>query len=164
MDAAAREADALASVAAASDPQLDDLWARAREGEVDDLARLADREGTTGLILRAKDAAFLRTALMAMAYTGDLTGLPWLADTAAGPDEGDANAALASAAELASNPRRSVDPEDALEVRDGCDKLVLLAKDTVRSRARRVGALRALRMLSDRGCAPADLPTDTDTR
>jgi hypothetical protein len=56
-----------------------------------------------------------------------------------------------------------VDAEDALEVRAGCDALMTLAKDSRQKNSRRVGAIRVVRMLADRGCAsPSDIPTDFD--
>jgi hypothetical protein len=38
-----------------------------------------------------------------------------------------------------------------------------LAKDSRQKNSRRVGAIRVVRMLADRGCAsPSDIPTDFD--
>ena len=158
---AAPQADA----AVPGDPRVEELWTRAKEGEADDLARLADREGSAGLEERAKDPAYRLTALRAVGFVRALDPLPWLADAATNGTDPEADAALASAAQLASEPRRSVDPEDALELRQGCATLLALAKDTKRPRARRVGALRVIRMLDDRGCAkPGDVPTDLDDK
>ena len=114
---------------------------------------------------RGEDPGLRLTALRAMGYTGDLAALPWLAGAAAGGSDDEADAALASAAQIAAEPRRSVDPEDALEVRQGCDKLLALAQAKEKPKKRRVGAIRTLRMLADRGCMKgADLPTDLDAK
>ncbi len=164
MEAGAGDAGVDVGVAV-EDPRLEELWARARDGEADDLARLADREGSLGLEERAEAGAHRATALRAAGFAGTLEGLPWLASVAANGTDEEAALALQSAAELAAQPRRSVDPEDALEVRAGCDSLLALAKGADRPRARRLGAIGVLRMLADRGCAKADeIPADLDVR
>jgi hypothetical protein len=147
------------------DPRVEELWTRAKEGEADDLARLADREGVLGLEERGRESAYRLTALRAMGYTASLEGLPWLGEVATEGSDGEALAALESAAQVAGEPRRAVDPEDALEVRQGCDALLALAVDPKRPPPRRVGAIRAIRMLADRGCSkPGDLPADLDAK
>jgi len=136
-------------------------------------ARLADREGGGGLAGRGSaDPAARMTALRAMAFASDpqvFEGLPFLADVARGSNDDEANAALDSALDLAAHPRRAVDPEDAAELRQGCDGLLALAVDreagakNPKMLARRVKAIRALRMLVDRGCVdPAAIPPDAD--
>ena len=141
------------------------LWARAKDGEGDDVARLADYEGSAGLVERASSPDLRATAIRAAGDCRDFGALPWLASVAADVDDESAMAALDSVAELASQRRRSVDPEDASELRDGCDRLLALAKDTGRARPRRVVAIRALRMLVDRGCVDAtQIPTDVDAK
>jgi hypothetical protein len=84
-----------------------------------------------------------------MGYTRTLEGLALLGDSAAHDPEPLAIAAVNSAAMLASNPRRSRDPEDALEVRKGCDGLRAAATDTARPKSVRDGSQRALAMLAD---------------
>ncbi len=138
--------------AEALDPREADLWARAEDGGADDLLRLADREGSSGLVERAADLSLRRTALRAMAFVHDFVGLPLLAEAAAGSDEADARAALESAVELAAARRTARDPEDAEELKEGCERLLALAKDASAPKARRVLAVDALRMLSERGC------------
>jgi hypothetical protein len=146
--------------AEALDPREADLWGRAEDGGADDLMRLADREGSSGLVERAADPGLRRTALRAMAFVHDFVGLPLLADAAAGGDEADARAALESAVELAAARRTARDPEDAEELKEGCDKLLALAKDAAAPKARRVLAADALRMLSERGCVKREeVPT-----
>jgi hypothetical protein len=143
-----------------------ELWTRAKDGEGDDLARLVDYAGCEGILERAAADASLRpTAVRAAAYCRDMTPLPWLAEIGTeGPDD-DALAALDSAVDVAAMPRRAVDPDDAPDLRDGCDKLLALAKDTSRPKDRRIRAIRALRMLSDRGCVDlAVIPRDLDAR
>jgi hypothetical protein len=148
------------------DPRLADLWERARSKDVtaDDLARLAKREGSTGLVERAQsDATFRLAALRAMAYVDDFVGLPWLADMGESGSDEEASAALESAVDLAARPRRPVDPEDAEELHAGCAHLLATAKDKSAARVRRILAIRSLRMLVDRGCAPdKEIPTDLD--
>ncbi len=145
-------------------PAVADLWARARDGEADDLSRLAAREGVDGLIERAALPAFRSTALRALGVSQDLTPLVFLADVADGDNDAEALLALDSIVELASAPRVSADPADTVEVREGCDHLLALAKSK-RASARRVVAIRALRMLVDRGCSKReDIPGDLDAR
>jgi hypothetical protein len=151
--------------AGGTDPRVDDLWARAGDGEADDLARLADREGTDGLVERAQSPAERMTALQAIGYTGDLSALPFLAEVATKGSDAEAEAALSSASQIAAEPRRATDPEDALELHEGCAALLALAKDVTRSKPRRVGSIRALRMLAERGCVKReDVPADLDVR
>jgi hypothetical protein len=147
------------------DPRVEELWDRAGDGETDDLARLADREGTDGLVERASRPAERMTALRALGYTGDLAALPFLAEVAAKGSDGEAGAALSSAAQIAAEPRRATDPEDALELHEGCAALLAVARDVARPKPRRVGAIRALRMLAERGCVKREeIPTDLDVR
>jgi hypothetical protein len=165
----AKAADAAAGVAATADPVVEELWVRARGGDADDLARLADRVGESGLAERGeRDPSARMTALRAMAHApepGAFAGLPFLAEAARGADEAEAEAALESAIDLAARPRRAIDPEDAAEMKEGCDMLLALANDPKAARVRRVRAVRALRMLADRGGVdPHALPTDLDAR
>jgi hypothetical protein len=141
-------------------------WAAAKEGDAEELARLADLVGCEGLRERGEAAAELRpTAIRAMQYCRDFSELPWLAQIGATGGDEDARAALETVVELAARPRRATDPEDADELHVGCGALLDLAKASDRPRARRVLAIRALRMLSDRGCVKrADIPTDLDAR
>jgi hypothetical protein len=160
--------DAAPALGALEGPALD-LWTRAKAGDADDLARLADHEGAAGLVARAsEDATWRLAAIRAMAFVDDpgaFEALPLLARAARTGDDAEATAALESAGDLAARPRRAVDPEDAAELREGCDLLLALAKDTQAPRPRRIACVRALRMLADRGCVKAaDLPTDLDAR
>jgi hypothetical protein len=158
----------LAADAAAPErtPEVDDLWRRAQNedgGSADDLVRLARREGVAGLIERGAHPGLRRSAAFALGYTEGFSAMAWLGEVASSDVEEDALAALSSAIMLAAQPRRAVDPEDAEELRVGCDKLGALAKTPNASRKRRVLAIRALRMLSDKGCAK-EIPTDLDAR
>ncbi len=127
--------------------------------------RLADEEGPSGLVEGAIDPASTRCAASAMAHTRGHAGLPWLALLASGGDPELAKLALRSAVELASKGRTQLDPEDFEELRAGCDKLLVFARDTGHDRALRIDAVRVLRLLSDRGCAKReDIPTDVDAR
>jgi hypothetical protein len=150
------------------DPTVEALWVRAQDGgEGDDLARLADREGASGLAARgATDPAMRAVALRAMAFApepGMFEGLPLLAEAAAGKSDDDANAALDSAIDLAARPRLALDAEDREELKRGCEALLALASDAKAARPRRVKAIRALRMLADRGAFdPKAIPGDLD--
>jgi len=149
------------------DPLVDDLWTRAADGELGDLARLHDREGETGLVERAADPGYRMTALLALSCGEDFTALPFLADVATSGTDAEAEVALASARSLAAVPRRSRDPEDALELRRGCEALLLLARKADAPPARRAGAVSTLRMLESTGClhGPLEaLPTDLDPK
>jgi len=140
-------------------------WEAAQDGgDVEDLAALAGQEGAAGLIEAAEQEPDLRaTAVRAMGYARGWAQLPYLARIASDKDDELARAALDSVLELAVRPRRAEDPEDVDELRDGCEKLTALAKDTSKARTRRVASLRALRMMP---CPAVDggLPTDLDAR
>ena len=147
------------------DPRDVELWARATDGGDEDLARLAQREGSAGLVERGADVARRMTALRALAYAQDFVALPWLVEIAWGKDDGEATASLDSIAELAARPRRAVDPEDGAELRAGCDRLLALAKSDKPSKERRIVAIRAIRMMADRACATAEeIPTELDAK
>jgi len=141
------------AVAPSRPPEVESLWNAAKSGEEADLARLANEEKSGGLEERAVDPALRLTAIQAMGYTQALDGLGFLGESAARDPEPLATAAVASAAMLAANPRRARDPEDALEVRRGCDALRAAKNDGARPKPVRDGAQRALAMLADL-CAP----------
>lgn len=137
------------------------MWTSARDGHVEDLASLATHEGAAGLVEAAADPELRKTALRAMGFARGWAQLPYLARTAAEPDDDEARLALDSAVELAARRRTAEDAEDAVELRDGCDKLGALARDGERPRERRILALRALRMMP---CPKQELPSDLDAR
>ncbi len=141
-------------------------WAAAKEGEPEELMRLADLVTCTGLHERAVQQPELRpTALAAARYCRDFSELPWLAQVGAEGSDADARAALEADDDLAARPRRSVDPDDADELHTGCATLLALARKTDAARDRRVLAIRALRMLADYGCVKRpDIPTDLDPK
>lgn len=146
-------------------PEVEALWTEAADGGDDELARLADREGATGLVLAASEPRTRLTAIRAMAFSRGYVALPVLGNAAKTGDEVEAVAAVTSASAMAAEKRAQVDPEDAEEFREGCDALLAAAKDAARPRAVRVGAVRALRMWSDRGCAPPEaIPKDVDVK
>ncbi len=140
-------------------------WADADAGEAAEMLRLADLVGCSGLRERASAPALRLLAVKAMRYCSDFSELPWLADLATGGGDDVAAEALDSILDLAARPRRAVDPEDADELHTGCAALLALARAGDRPRSRRVGAVRALRMLADRGCVQrADIPTELDAK
>jgi hypothetical protein len=141
-------------------------WAAAKEGDPEELMRLADLVTCTGLRERGVQQPELRpTALAAARYCRDFSELPWLAQVGAEGNDADARAALDAVVDLAARPRRSVDPDDADELHTGCTTLLTLARTADRPRDRRVLAVRALRMLADYGCVKRpDIPTDVDVK
>lgn len=157
-----------ARVEAGPTPEEDLLWAQAADADADDLARLADREGAAELArigTETQDGARKLLAIRALAYAEGFAGLPFLASMADGEDAERASAAVDSIDRLAAEPRRAVDPEDALEFRAGCNQLLITAKNGQKARAVRVGIVRALREWQDRGCAkPEEIPTDVDVK
>jgi hypothetical protein len=127
--------------------------------------RLADQIGCDVLRVRASDAALRPTAIRAMAFCRDFSELPWLADVATSAGDAEAILALEAIVQQAARGRRSTDPEDATELGEGCRSLLKLARAAGRPRPRRVRAVRALRMLADRGCVKrSDIPSDLDAR
>jgi hypothetical protein len=140
-------------------------WARANAGDEDALLRLVDHIGCDGVRDRARDPSLRTAALRAMGRCPDFSELPWLADVATSGSEADATEALGAIVDQAARPRRATDPEDAEELSEGCAKLLALARATGSPRARRVSAIRALRMLAERGCVKrTDIPADLDAR
>jgi hypothetical protein len=140
-------------------------WAAAsvKDAEPEELARLADLVGCEGLRERGDDAKLRATAIRAAQYCRDFSELPWLAEVATAGTDDEAKAALDAVVELAAMPRRATDPEDADELHVGCGALLDLARGKEKPKERRVLAVRALRMLSERGCVKrADIPTDLD--
>jgi hypothetical protein len=140
-------------------------WTDADGGEPAEMIRLADRVGCSGLRERASSPPLRALAVKAMRYCTDFSELPWLADLAATGSDPIAADALDSIVDQAARPRRAVDPEDADELHAGCASLLALARSVPAPRARRVGAVRALRMLADRGCVQrTDIPSDVDAK
>jgi hypothetical protein len=140
-------------------------WAEARQGEPEELMRLVNLVGCSGLRERAVSRELRPTAIFAMKYCPDFSELPWLVALAAGKDDVEARAALDSIGELAARPRRGTDPEDADELHAGCQALLVLARSISEPKPRRVRAVRALRMLSERGCVRRDdIPKDVDAK
>jgi hypothetical protein len=140
-------------------------WASARDGDPEEQMRLADAIACEGLHQRAQegDATTRAVALRAMRYCRDFGELPWLAQVAAGDDDGEARLALEAIGEIAARPRRATDPEDALELHEGCAGLLALARAPKKPRERRVLAVSALRMLAERGCvARTEIPAELD--
>jgi hypothetical protein len=147
------------------DPREAAQWGEALQGDPEELMRLADLVGCVGLRERASRPEFRATAIRAMEYCPDYSGLPWLAELAAAKNDVEARTALEAIDELAARPRRATDPEDADELHVGCGSLLALARSTSRPKERRVLAVRALRMLAERGCVRrADIPTDVDAK
>jgi hypothetical protein len=142
-----------------------DAWGRALDGGDDDDLRLADLVGCVGLRERAQDPRLRRTAVRAMAQCQDFSELPWLADLGVHAPDAEAIAALDTIVAQAARVRRATDPEDADELHEGCGMLLGLAKTATQPAPRRVRAIRALRMLADRGCVNrADVPADLDAK
>jgi hypothetical protein len=147
------------------EPREAEAWDRAKDGDDDDRMRLADRLSCAGLREHADDPRFRSTAIRAMAFCGDFSELPWLAAVATESGDTEGADALATVVEQAARPRRATDPEDAEELHAGCTALLALSRTLGAPRGRRVVAIRALRMLADRGCVRAsDIPVDLDAK
>lgn len=156
---------AIEAGADAGTPEHAELWARAADGTEEDLARLAQAEGTAGLAAGASTPATRLLAARAMAHTRGQAGLAWLAETAASDQVELAQEAARSAVALGARGRDQNDLEDIDELRAGCAGFVAIAKDAKRDRAVRIDAVRTLRLFADRGCAKAqDIPTDLDLK
>jgi hypothetical protein len=140
-------------------------WAAAAAGDPEEWMRLSRLVGCEGLRDRASQPELRSTAIHAMQYCPDYSELPWLAELAGEENGAEARAALETIDDLAARPRRATDPEDADELHVGCTALLALARTPSRPKERRVLAIRALRMLSERGCVRlADIPTDLDAK
>jgi hypothetical protein len=138
-------------------------WEAAKEADPDELERLADLVGCEGLRERAADTELRGRAIAAMQYCPDFSELPWLVQVGMTGKDEEATAALDAIVELSARPRRATDPEDADELHAGCGALLDLAKAADRPKERRVRAIRALRMLAERGCVKrTEIPTDLD--
>lgn len=160
----ARSSGSAAPAGSDAGPAVDDAlaWENAREGDVEDLVALAVQEGAAGLVEAAGDRDRKKTALRAMAFARGWAQLPYLAKTAGERDDEDARLALEAITELGNRPRRSEDPEDAEELKEGCEALASLVRDVSRPRGRRVLALRGIRLVP---CpAGKELPGDLDAK
>jgi hypothetical protein len=147
------------------EPREVEAWAQADGGEAPELIRLVNLVGCADLRERAASTALRATAIRAMAYCPDFSELPWLAEVAASGRGDDPVLALDVVVEQAARPRRAVDPEDADELHTGCAALLSLARTATAPKERRVLAIRALRMLAERGCVKvADIPKDLDAK
>ncbi len=163
--AAAEEAPAAVAAVGPMDAREADAWRRAKDGDETDGMRLAEQVGCDVLRARADDAALRPTALRTMGFCRDFSELPWLADVASSGTDADAVLALDAIVQQAARERRPVDPEDASELGEGCRSLLVLARAAGQPRPRRMRAVRALRMLADRGCVKrADIPPDLDVK
>jgi hypothetical protein len=158
--------EAGADVSVARAPDVEELWTQAADAGDDELERLALVEGTAGLEERAASPGYRVTAIRAMAFTPSFSAFPTLGAAAAHGSEDEAKAAVDAADAIAARKREQVDPEDDDELAAGCASLLAAAKDTTRPRPVRIGAVRALRMLSDRtACVKSDaIPTDVDVK
>jgi hypothetical protein len=136
-----------------------DAWEHAKTGDESEQARLVDLIGCDGVRARAEDDALRPTALRAMSTCPDFSELPWLADVASSGSDAEAVLALDAITQQAAQRRHPVDPEDALELGEGCRALLDVARSDRQPPARRARAVVALHMLADRGCVKrADIP------
>lgn len=159
------ETESQVAAAAPMDAREAAQWAAAAKGDPEERMRLEDLIGCEGLRERASQADLRVTAIVAMQYCSDFSELPWLAAVATDGMDTEARAALEAIDELAARRRRAADPEDADELHAGCSSLLALARSVSRPKERRVLAIRALRMLSERGCVRRmDIPTDVDVK
>jgi hypothetical protein len=161
-DGAVLPKESAPDAAALRDPLL---WGNAKGGEEEDLTTLATHEGAAGLLEAAGDPELRPVAIRAMGYARGWAQLPYLARAAGGKEDEEAQLALAAIVELAVRPRTAEDPEDADELQEGCKALLAMAREPKNARARRVPAVRALRMLP---CPPAKegegIPADVDSK
>ena len=166
VDGAAPWLDAAADANVARSAQLEELWTRAKDGDDDEVARLAQKEGAHGLEERAASPQYRVTALRAMAFTPGFSSFATIGGAAEKGTDEEAKAAVESADAIAARKREQVDPEDDDELAVGCASLLAAAKNTQRARPIRIGAVRALRMLVDRPkCSrPSEIPTDVDAK
>ena len=157
--------DGVEEVHAPMEPMEAEAWARAVSGVDEDRMRLADLVGCDSLRERADVPAQRSTAIRAMSFCTDFSQLPWLASIASTGRDDEAADALDSIVDQAARTRRPTDAEDGQELSAGCQSLLELARAPRQPRARRVMAVRALRMLSDRGCVKrAEIPADLDAK
>jgi len=148
-----------------TDPREVDAWARAERGDEEDRMRLYDLVGCERLLEASSIVKLRATAIEAMAYCRDFSVLPWLAAVATSGRGDEAIDALDAIVEQAARPRTATDPDDAEELADGCRALLALSRAPQQAPARRVRAVRALRMLAERGCVTrGDIPTDLDAK
>ncbi len=141
---------------------MDEAWERAREGDDDELARLARLKGVPGLLAGLEATGPARAvAIRALGVAPGLGQVAALARMAEVGEEADATLALESIRTIAARPRTAEQVEDAAELREGCEILLRIAKSSNAARNRRRLALGALRMFADRGVVPtAELPAD----
>lgn len=153
------------SVRSGSERANDDLWQRASQGDPLDLARLADRQGASGLLEGLQEGGVVGlTALLALPHADD-------ADVAyrrlgeiirqLGPDK--AAPVIEAALGMMRRPRRQAEILDAPGMKYCAEALLEVANQKRAPTEARANAISALRALAHDGLFdPAAIPSDLD--
>ena len=128
----------------------EEQWARAKTGDPDELARLADREGFFGIFERVDSSLYRTTAIRAFSFVDGFSALPWLSTIAVGEDAYEAQVALQTIVHLAAQQWAGAQ-EHKEEVREGGVRLLTFVHASGGPNHRRAMAIHALRMFADRG-------------
>jgi hypothetical protein len=146
-------------------PAVDEsMYRLAAEADATEVLRYLARHGSDTFIESTASESQRAVAVAALGFSGSVRALPALA-TLGRADTPIAEQALEAAHAIAAEPRLAVDPEDAAELREGCDALLTLARDAKCAKKNRMIAVGTLRMLENRGCVlTADIPSEFDTK
>lgn len=152
---------------AGSERASDGAWLRAGEGDPIDLERLAEREGSAGLLEGLEEGGAIgRTALAALPYADDAELVyARLAEILRLARPADLPLVVEAAAGIAQRPRRQAEPLDPPGARACAAALVEVAKRDDAPGALRADAVSAARFLAERGAiASGMIPTDLDPK
>ena len=137
----------------------DALFTAAEAGDPEDALRLLQREGTQGLVRALSEEKLRVAAIHGLGQTQGLGAVRPLVRAA--DDSAEPELALRTAVDLIVQARRSADVDAPEEIRDAARVLAEMTQDERRPPPVRALALRALRLLADRGAvAPGTIPTD----
>jgi hypothetical protein len=145
----------------------DELWRRALDGDPVDLARLADREGTGGLLEGLEEGGPIALAALAALPLADDRDAAFqrLGEIVRQLDARAVGPVVQAIAEIASRPRRQTEPLDPPGMRSCGDALLTLAEQKSVAKPVRARAISALRLLAERGAVNAEkIPTDLDLK
>jgi hypothetical protein len=145
----------------------DVLWQQAMAGDRVELARLADREGASGLLEGLEEGGPVAlAALAALPYAEDAElAYRRLGEVAASIDPDDARPVLDALLGVAARRRKQTEPLDPPGMRSSADDLLRIARGKDAPARVRALAISALRLLAERGAVDARaIPTDLDVK
>jgi hypothetical protein len=156
-----------AAISASSERGKDGLWQRAIDGDESDLARLADREGTRGLLDGLEEGGAVgMAALEALPFADDAeAAYERLGEIVLQIDARQAGPVIRAITAIAAKPARQVEPVDPAGMKSCAQALMVLANNKSLAPGVRAPAISALRLLATKNAVdPAAIPQDLDPK